>query len=104
MAAAQKTERPAENVSPALDEPELSADERERYRLLEVWRKERAKSEERPAYIVLRNESLRQIAQQNPQTLDELSDVKGIGPVKLEQYGDAILGVLRGEQPASGAS
>ena len=102
-AATQKTERPAENVSPALDEPELSADEEERYRLLEVWRRETAKSEERPAYIVLRNESLRQIAQQNPQTLGELSDVKGIGPVKLEGYGDAILSVLRGEQPPENA-
>ena len=100
--AADKTDRPAENISPALDENELNADERERYRLLEVWRKETASSESRPAYIVLRNESLRQIAQQNPQTLSELNKVKGIGPVKLEQYGDAILSVLRGEKPPEG--
>lgn len=103
-AATEKTERPAENVSPALDEPALSADEEERYHLLEVWRKEAAKSEGRPAYIILRNESLRQIAQQNPQTLDELSKVKGIGPVKLERYGDTILGVLRGERPPEEAA
>ena len=86
-----------------MNEPELSADERERYRQLEVWRRETAKTEGRPAYIVLRNESLAQIAQRNPQTLEELEKVKGIGPVKLEHYGSAILGVLRGEQPPSNA-
>ena len=101
--AADQTHRPTES-NPALDEPELNEDERERYRLLEVWRRETSKSEGRPAYIVLRNESLRQIAQNNPQTLEELDKVKGIGPVKLEQYGDAILHVIRGEAPPSSAS
>ncbi len=103
-AAAQKTERPAEGNAPALDEPGLNADERERYHLLETWRRETSRSESRPAYIILRNESLTQIAQRNPQTLDELSKVKGIGPVKLEQYGETILRVLRGERPADEAS
>ena len=97
--AVQQTERPGEDISPALDEPELNEDEKERYHLLEVWRRERAKAESRPAYIVLRNESLKQIAQRNPQTLDELDKVKGIGPVKLERYGETILRILRGEQP-----
>ena len=97
--ATQQTERPGEDISPALDEPELSEDEKERYHRLEEWRRERAKAENRPVYIVLRNESLKQIAQRNPQTLDELIKVKGIGPVKLEQYGETILRILRGEQP-----
>lgn len=34
-----------------------------------------------------------------PATLDELSAIKGIGPHKLEQYGQAVLAILGVEQP-----
>ena len=68
-----------------------------RYRRLEAWRKATAIREGLPAYIVLRNESLTQLARENPETLDELKAVKGIGPVKLERYGETLLRVLRDE-------
>ena len=75
-----------------------------RYRRLESWRKATAVREGLPAYIVLRNESLTQLARENPETLDELKTVKGIGPVKLERYGETLLRVLRDEPNASGSS
>ena len=73
-----------------------------RYRRLEAWRKTTATREGLPAYIVLRNESLTQLARENPETLDELKAVKGIGPVKLERYGETLLRVLKNEPDASG--
>ena len=73
-----------------------------RYRRLESWRKATAIREGLPAYIVLRNESLAQLARENPETLDELKAVKGIGPVKLERYGETLLRVLKDEPDASG--
>ena len=101
--AAQRTQGPEEGASEALNEPELNVDAQERYRLLETWRRETARAEGNTAYFVLRNETLRLIAQENPKTLGELEQIKGIGPVKLERYGDAVLRVLSGEQPASQA-
>ena len=65
------------------------------YERLEAWRRETAKREDRAAYLVLTNESLRQVAAEKPQTLDALKAVKGIGPVKLERYGEAILELIR---------
>ena len=65
------------------------------YERLEAWRRETAKREDRAAYLVLTNESLRQVAAEKPQTLDSLKAVKGIGPVKLERYGEAILDLVR---------
>ena len=65
------------------------------YERLEAWRRETAKREDRAAYLVLTNESLRQVAAEKPQTLDALKAVKGIGPVKLERYGEAILELVR---------
>ncbi|MDQ3460390.1 MAG: HRDC domain-containing protein, partial [Deinococcota bacterium] len=56
-----------------------------------------ARGEKRPTYIVLTNDSLRRIAREKPQTLGDLSRVKGIGPVKLERYGAEILALVQDE-------
>ncbi len=58
------------------------------------WRRERAKSDAVPAYVVLNNRTLDAIAEAEPQTLGELGSVPGIGPSRLEQYGDEILGIV----------
>ena len=58
------------------------------------WRRERARSDAVPAYVVLNNRTLDAIALAEPQTLSELASVPGIGPSRLEQYGDEILGIV----------
>ena len=61
---------------------------------LRTWRLERSQEDKVPAYVVLHDATLRELAALRPQTLDELSGVKGFGPVKLERYGDDLLSVL----------
>jgi superfamily II DNA helicase RecQ len=61
---------------------------------LRSWRLERSQEDAVPAYVVLHDATLRELAALRPQTLDELSGVKGFGPVKLERYGDDLLAVL----------
>ena len=61
---------------------------------LAAWRKERAKADEIPAYIVFHNSVLAAIADARPGSLGELSAVAGVGPAKLERYGREVLGVL----------
>jgi DNA helicase-2/ATP-dependent DNA helicase PcrA len=61
---------------------------------LKAWRRERAKTDGVPAYVVLHDSTLAEIAAKNPRSLLELSRVKGMGPTKLERYGDEILAVL----------
>lgn len=83
-------------VSPAATAEEaLDADAQARKRRLEAWRRTTAAAEETPAYMVLRNESILQIARENPQTVDDLQSIRGIGPVKLERYGETILEVIQ---------
>jgi predicted flap endonuclease-1-like 5' DNA nuclease len=77
----------------------LSPEAQERYGRLERWRKATAAKDGTPAYIVLRNETLEQLATRNPRTHDELKQIKGIGPVKLDRYGNELLAVLRGDIP-----
>jgi superfamily II DNA helicase RecQ len=61
---------------------------------LRTWRLERSQEDKVPAYVVLHDATLRELAALRPQTIDELSGVKGFGPVKLERYGDDLLSVL----------
>ncbi len=61
---------------------------------LKAWRKQRAASDHVPAYIVLTDAHLEGIADRRPESLDELSRCAGIGPTKLERYGDEIVAVI----------
>jgi DNA helicase-2/ATP-dependent DNA helicase PcrA len=52
----------------------------------------------KPAYTVLPDTALHEIAVRRPTSLDQLSAVKGVGPSKLQQYGAAILAAVTGTQ------
>jgi len=61
---------------------------------LRSWRLERSQEDAVPAYVVLHDATLRELAALRPRTRDELAGVKGFGPVKLDRYGDDLLAVL----------
>ena len=61
---------------------------------LRSWRLARSQEDAVPAYVVLHDATLRELAALRPQTIDELAGVKGFGPVKLARYGDDLLSVL----------
>jgi DNA helicase-2/ATP-dependent DNA helicase PcrA len=61
---------------------------------LKAWRLERARADDVPAYLVFHNSTLEEIAARRPRNLDELAAVPGVGPAKLERYGDGVLAAL----------
>ena len=71
----------------------MSADDLELFERLRTWRAETAREASVPAYVVFADATLAAIAQRNPQSLDELQGVSGIGVKKLEAYGEAVLRV-----------
>jgi ATP-dependent DNA helicase RecQ len=71
-------------------------DDEELFQRLRAWRRERALATGVPAYIVAHDAVLRRIAQARPQDITELDAIPGIGPKKLSQFGDDILGLVRG--------
>jgi superfamily II DNA helicase RecQ len=62
---------------------------------LREWRRERAREDEVPAYVVLHDATLRALAATKPATEADLAGVKGFGPAKLERYGEDVLAVIR---------
>jgi len=61
---------------------------------LKRWRAERARRDKVPAYVIMRDTTLEGIVARAPRTLAELAACPGIGPTRLENYGDEILAVL----------
>lgn len=61
---------------------------------LRAWRLERSRADGVPAYVVLHDATLHELAARRPATTGELSGVRGLGPTKLERYGDDLLAVL----------
>ena len=71
----------------------LGQDDLVRYINLKSWRAEVAKEHNLPAYVIFHDATLAHIASVNPQNLDDLRGISGIGVKKLEAYGDAVLQV-----------
>ncbi|MFH7041912.1 DNA helicase RecQ [Paucibacter sp. JuS9] len=64
------------------------------FEALKAWRAEVAKEHGLPAYVIFQNVTLAEMARQRPASLDELSQISGVGAKKLEAYGREILRVL----------
>jgi len=69
---------------------------------LRKWRDEAADRAKLPPHYVLANATLEDLARRRPASSQALLEVKGIGPVKLERYGEVLLALL--SRPAPGAS
>ena len=61
---------------------------------LKRWRLARARKDEVPAYVIFHDSTLEAIAARHPAQLEELADIHGIGPTKLERYGAEIIALL----------
>jgi ATP-dependent DNA helicase RecQ len=72
-----------------------TVEERERYGRLRALRTELAKEAELPAYCVFADKTLVELARRHPTSLAAMRQVPGVGPAKIEKYGEAFLEVLR---------
>jgi ATP-dependent DNA helicase RecQ len=61
---------------------------------LRAWRMRRSREDGVPAYVVLHDATLHELAARRPSSPGELATVKGLGPTKLERYGEELLAVL----------
>lgn len=68
--------------------------EEQTFNALREWRKDVAQSSDVPAFVVFTDATLTAIAEARPSSLEELAKLAGVGPSKLERYGEAILAVL----------
>ncbi|MBL3699678.1 DNA helicase RecQ [Leucobacter luti] len=76
---------------------DLSPEQDAVFERLRAWRAEEAKRQGVPGYVVFGDATLAALAVHRPSTDDELLAISGIGAVKLERYGAAVLAALAAE-------
>jgi len=74
---------------------ELSAAQPALVAALRELRTTLARAAKVPAYVIFPDRTLVEMAVRRPVSLDALSGVRGVGPTKLERYGEKILAVIR---------
>ncbi|MBG0833392.1 ATP-dependent DNA helicase UvrD2 [Planomonospora sp. ID67723] len=62
---------------------------------LKAWRTAAAKEAKVPPYVVFTDVTLQAIAERAPVSEQDLLAIAGVGRIKLERYGDAVLGLCR---------
>ncbi len=63
---------------------------------LKDWRKNLSLELEVPAYVLMHDRTLIDLAQRLPSSLQELEEVHGFGPTKIMKYGEEILDIIQG--------
>jgi ATP-dependent DNA helicase RecQ len=91
-----RTSRPSGAAAPELDPEQQALFER-----LREARRELARAQDVPAYVVLHDATLVEIARRRPTSEAELLEVPGVGRTKLERYGATFLATVRGEDPTT---
>ena len=68
---------------------------------LKEWRTQVASVAGVPAYVVMYDRTLAELANALPERTSELDSIHGLGPVKIEKYGQALLDVIHSSRNAS---
>jgi superfamily II DNA helicase RecQ len=97
----QKKKRPsrdnarAGSAVPQEDAPVVTgADEALLARLRDL-RRTISREEQVPAYVVFPDRTLAEMAVRRPTSASALGQIRGVGPVKIDKYGERFLEVLR---------
>ena len=76
---------------PRDDEVQLGDEEQRLLGALKALRTSIAREEQVPPYIVFSDRTLAELAVKRPRSLTALGNVRGVGPMKLERYGQKFL-------------
>jgi ATP-dependent DNA helicase RecQ len=77
------------------DMEDLSGEAAVRFERLRAMRTRLAREKGMPPYVICHNSTLKLIAARAPADIMELGRIKGMGPGKVSQYGEAFLAALR---------
>lgn len=84
----KKSNRPKVEVKFSSDESEV------RFMMLRDWRKQKSQELDVPAFVIMSDRTLRDLASTQIFSSEDLSPIHGMGPVKIERFGADILRIL----------
>lgn len=84
----QRSEAPSS--APVIDETHAPL-----FQALRTLRGEIARKEQVPAYVIFPDRALAEMAVRRPRSIAALEDVHGVGPARLEKYGERFVALIR---------
>jgi ATP-dependent DNA helicase RecQ len=69
---------------------------------LKEWRWEEARRQGVPAYVILHDVTLAEIAGRAPRDVEALGGITGIGQKRLERYGASLIGIVQAQRASQG--
>jgi ribonuclease D len=80
---------------PPARQPAVDPDVVERYTALRDWRRGRAQERGVESDVIISKDALWALAEKSPKTLEEMADIPGLGPWRLNAYGQEILDMIQ---------
>ena len=77
-----------------LRSPNIISDD-ELYSKLKAYRLERAREKNVRAYCIFTNNTLDELILEKPRSEDELAKIKGLGKIKVEEFGKEIIEIIK---------
>ena len=74
---------------------DLSAADNVLFQALRAWRSDTAREQGVPAYVILHDKTLRELAEVRPGSHGMLASITGMGSAKIEHYGEELLELIR---------
>ena len=91
---AKRERRRQPGVGPSHAAAELKPDEAPVLQALKEWRREQARQQGVPPYVVFHDRTLVEVVARRPRSLEQLAGIGGVGQAKLDRYGAALLASL----------
>ena len=76
-------------------ERELGSEDTSLFEELRRWRAAKAREQGVPAYVILHDKTLRELAEIRPTSHGMLAGITGMGSAKIEHYGEELLALIR---------
>ena len=95
----EERKQPALRRKPARKSGAVSDADRALWDALRECRKELAKERDVPPYVIFHDATLMQMMEYRPTNRDAMLGLNGVGPSKLDRYGEAFLEVIRNAEP-----
>lgn len=89
-----KGERRAARETETEEMQPLTSAQKQMEAAIKTWRRQTAAELKQPAFCIFGDKVLRSIAIEHPRTLSDLMEIKGLGKVKVERWGDALCNIL----------
>ena len=81
--------------------PDLDTAQQALFDALRAWRQELASASKVPAFVIFNDATLHQLVARRPSRPEELLEVSGFGPVKVERFGEPVLAIIAAHERAA---